>query len=245
MKTTKRVLIIDDERLARVALKALLQEFSSVEIIGEAADADSGVALIEELKPDLIFLDIQMPEQSGFDLLERLDVDVMVIFTTAYDAYALQAFEFNALDYLLKPIERKRLTEALDRVEKSLYITKQQEQESECAVQPYGEHIYLKDGEQHHFVAFRDISLFASYGNYVRVFFKEKSLLVHRSLNQIEQRLSDEAFFRANRYAIINTQHIVALSQVEKAKLSVRLKTEHRIVLSERKSVAFRNRWSV
>jgi len=111
-----RAIIIDDERLARIELKKLLQEYPEIEVIDEAINADEGISKIENLNPDLIFLDIQMPGKTGFDMLSELDRSPHVIFTTAYDEYALKAFEVNALDYLLKPIEPKRLADAIQKL---------------------------------------------------------------------------------------------------------------------------------
>jgi two-component system LytT family response regulator len=114
-----KALIIDDERLARNELKKLLQDFPEVEILGEAANAAEGISKIEELNPDLIFLDIQMPGKTGFDLLTELDKAPHVIFTTAYDEFALKAFEVNALDYLMKPVEPQRLADALHKLQQA------------------------------------------------------------------------------------------------------------------------------
>src|SRR6187399_3296190 len=111
-----KALIIDDERLARAELKKLLQDFPEIEVADEAANAEEGIAKIESLQPDLIFLDIQMPGKTGFDMLRELDRAPHVIFTTAYDEYALKAFEVNALDYLLKPIEPRRLADAIQKL---------------------------------------------------------------------------------------------------------------------------------
>src|SRR6218665_969460 len=113
---TKRAIIIDDERLARTELKKLLQDHPEIEVIEEAANANEGIEKIEHMAPDLVFLDIQMPGKTGFDLLTELDKIPQVIFTTAYDEYALKAFEVNALDYLLKPVEPKRLADALHKL---------------------------------------------------------------------------------------------------------------------------------
>src|SRR4026208_1779214 len=122
-----RAIIIDDERLARTELKKLLQDFPEIEVVDEAANADEGIAKIDSLHPDLVFLDIQMPGKTGFEMLSELDRAPHVIFTTAYDEYALKAFEVNALDYLLKPIEPKRLADALQKL--------QQAEEKELAAQ--------------------------------------------------------------------------------------------------------------
>ncbi len=242
MKKTK-VIIIDDERLSRVELKNHLDNFQNIEVIGEAKNADEGIELIKEKKPDLIFLDIQMPERSGFDLLEELEETPSVIFVTAFDEYAIKAFEFNALHYILKPINRDRLQEALDRS-----FEKQKEKEtikSSETGQPYIDHLFLKDGEETHFVKLSDIHLFSSFGNYVKVHFGTKSILVHRSLNQIEIRVPTNQFFRVNRYSIVNLNHVNKIRQGLKAKLILTLSSGQEIECSERKSVLFRERWGI
>lgn len=237
---TKQVLIIDDERLARKELNLLLKDFQELSVVGEAANADEGITLIEQLKPDLIFLDIKMPGKSGFDMLEELHLEPSVIFTTAYDQYAIKAFEFNALDYLLKPIQKERLGQALERVMQAEELLPEPE-----TPEPYLDHLFLKDGDKCFFVDLETISLFASYGNYVRVFFQEKPVLIHRSLNQLELRLPTRDFFRANRYSIINIRHIQSIRVGIRNKLIVSLRSGHEVELSERKSIEFRNRWSV
>ena len=135
-----RALVIDDERLARKELISLLSDYPQIEIVGEAVNADDAQEKIAELKPGLLFLDIQMPGRNGFELLESLDVVPKVIFTTAYDEYALKAFEVNALDYLLKPIRKERLEECIqkvveeDNVEKTVPITGSDSQKQEKSV---------------------------------------------------------------------------------------------------------------
>src|SRR5437764_8925027 len=114
-----KAIIIDDERLARTELRKLLQEFPEIEIVDEASNAEEGIQKIDNHNPDLVFLDIQMPGKTGFDMLSELDHAPQVIFTTAYDEYALKAFEVNALDYLLKPVEPRRLSDALEKLKKS------------------------------------------------------------------------------------------------------------------------------
>src|SRR5688572_19388466 len=114
-----KAIIIDDERLARTELRKLLQDFPEIEVVDEASNAEEGVLKIENHNPDLIFLDIQMPGKTGFDMLSELDHAPQVIFTTAYDEYALKAFEVNALDYLLKPVEPRRLADAVEKLRKT------------------------------------------------------------------------------------------------------------------------------
>ena len=237
-------ILIDDERLARVELKNSLKRISWVTILAEAANAKEGIAMIREHQPDFIFLDIHMPGQSGFDMLEELEEAPLVIFMTAYDEYAIKAFEFNALDYLLKPVNEERLKSALERVF-HLHESKNKETVKAESVPPFKDQLYLKDGNQHYFVALSKISLFSSFGNYVKVHFGEKAILVHRSLNLIESRIRDEQFFRANRYSIINMRHITEVRQGNRGKLLVLLNSGHEIELSERKSVLFREKWGV
>ena len=166
-----KAVIIDDERLARNELKKLLQEFPEVEVIGEAANANEGIDKIESLNPDLIFLDIQMPGKSGFDMLGELEKAPHVIFVTAYDEHALKAFDVNALDYLMKPVEPKRLADALMKVKQK----DEEEQLSEIHINRGllgdKDQVFVKDGERCWFVKLSDVRLFESVGNYAKIFF--------------------------------------------------------------------------
>jgi two-component system LytT family response regulator len=178
---TKKAIIIDDERLARNELRKLLAEHSEIEIIAEAANAEEGKQKIEELQPDLIFLDIQMPGKTGFDLLTELERAPHVIFTTAYDEYALKAFEVNALDYLLKPVEPKRLADALLKLEN--IEEKENAQGGEQGIPQRGiltdhDQVFVKDGERCWFVKLADIRLFESVGNYAKVYFSNNKPLI-------------------------------------------------------------------
>ncbi len=238
----KKVVIVDDERLARVELRNLLHQYNDIEVLGEAHNADAGIVLIEKLHPDLIFLDIQMPEKSGFDLLEELTLEPAVIFTTAFDEYAIKAFEFNSLDYLLKPIQSERLRKAIDRV---ILFDAPGEVETTMHTLPYNDHLYIRDGDFSYFVPLEKISLFTSFGNYAKVHFDSKVVLVHRSLNQIERRLAEQPFFRANRFTIFHLEHIHSIRQNRKGKISVTLVGGHEILFSERKSVQFREQWGI
>ena len=200
-----KVIIIDDERLARNELKKLLLEFPEIEVIGEATNATEGLEKIESLSPDLVFLDIQMPGKTGFDMLTELDSAPHVIFTTAYDEYALKAFEVNALDYLMKPVEPKRLADALQK----LHLAEEKEMATAMAGINRGiltEHdqVFVKDGERCWFVKLSEVRLFESVGNYAKVFFSTYKPLILKSLNALEERLDDKVFFRANRKHIVN-----------------------------------------
>ncbi|MBT8381988.1 MAG: response regulator, partial [Ignavibacteria bacterium] len=176
-----KALIVDDERLARTELKRLLTPFKDLQVVGEAVNAEDAAEKINQLRPDLIFLDIQMPGKSGFDLLEELDSVPTVVFTTAYDEYALKAFEYNALDYLLKPIEPQRLEDTVKKIiEKS---RKKSAVEADMEHLSEADQVFVKDGDRCWFVKLERVRLFESEGNYVRLFFEENKPLILRTLN--------------------------------------------------------------
>lgn len=202
------IMIVDDSRLARKELCGLLTEHPHCVIAGEAGDVQSAVALVNELQPELLLLDIHLPDGSGFDLLEQCDYTPKVIFTTAYEQHALRAFEVNALDYLLKPVTQERLTSALDKIAQRESAPQNQTESNPLHNPPSPEHVFIREGERCHFVKFRDISRIAVEGNYVRVFFHTQSALLPRSLNYVEARLDTNTFFRANRQDIINLNFI-------------------------------------
>lgn len=241
-----RAIIIDDERLARSELKKLLLEFPEVEIIDEAANAQEGITKIESLHPDLIFLDIQMPGKTGFDMLSELERSPQVIFTTAYDEYALKAFEVNALDYLLKPIEPKRLAEALNKIQHSevkdpgsVHENFNQEMLHE------NDQVFVKDGERCWFVKLTEIRLFESVGNYAKVFFGVNKPLILKSLNALEERLDEKMFFRANRKHIVNMRMIEKIEPYFNGGLLLELKGGEKIEVSRRQTVKFKEMMSL
>jgi two-component system LytT family response regulator len=238
-----KVILIDDERLARNELRRMLGEFSDVEIIGEAANASEGIEKIEALNPDLIFLDIQMPGKSGFDMLSQMDKAPHVIFVTAYDEYALKAFEVNALDYLMKPVEPQRLTEALLKVR----------QKNEEEISSYGnrgvlsenDQVFVKDGERCWFVKLSDVRLFESVGNYAKVFFGTNKPLILKSLNSLEERLDEKVFFRANRKHIVNMRMIEKIEPYFNGGLLLDLAGGEKIEVSRRQAVKFKEMMSL
>ena len=201
-----RALIIDDERLARKELMSLLEEHPSINVIGEAANADEAYELIISENPDLLFLDIQMPGKTGFELLEMLDDVPHVVFTTAYDEYALKAFEVNALDYLLKPIQPERLSESLKKIKEEEKKEKGANEEKKLGID---DQVFVKDGDRCWFVKLSDVRVFESDGNYIKVYFDNNKPMIHKSLNALDQKLDQRNFFRASR------KHIVNLSWVE------------------------------
>ncbi len=240
-----KALIIDDERLARNELKKLLQDFPSVEIIGEAANANEGLEKIESLNPDLIFLDIQMPGKTGFDMLTELEKAPRVIFTTAYDEFALKAFEVNALDYLMKPVEPKRLADALHKL--------QQAEEKELAalanlnrtMLSENDQVFVKDGERCWFVKLSEVRLFESVGNYAKVFFGTHKPLILKSLNALEDRLDERIFFRANRKHIVNLRMIEKVEPYFNGGLLLDLKGGEKVEVSRRQAVKFKEMMSL
>ncbi|WP_422354941.1 LytR/AlgR family response regulator transcription factor [Roseivirga pacifica] len=233
-----KALIIDDSNLARQELKHLLKKFNQVQIIGEAENAQSALQLIEEKKPELLFLDIQMPDKDGFELLEEL-IDVPeVIFTTAFNQYAMKAFDHNALDYLQKPIKEERLSLALERAEEKIRLREQQAEDTKTL--GIDKQVFVKDGEQCWFVNLADIHLMEIMGSYTRIFFNEQQPMIPRSLNYMEGRLDPEVFFRANRQQIINLKYIARIEPWFSGTLKVYLKTGEEIEVSRRQSIRFR-----
>jgi len=219
-----RVLIIDDERNAREEIKLLLKSYPDIEIIGEAKNADDAKEQIEIKKPDLLFLDIQMPEKTGFDLLESLDNVPQVIFTTAYDQYAVKAFEVSAIDYLMKPIREERFAKAMEQLK--VKSTKEKD-----------DRIFVKDRQQYHFISWNKVHLIESMDNYARLFFDDKNVFLKTSLNLLEQKLDEVLFFRVNRAQIINLNYIDKIIPLPGGKLKVLLKTGDAIEASDRQSV--------
>lgn len=242
-----KAIIIDDERLARNELKKLLAEFPEIEIVAEAANANEGMEKIENFAPELIFLDIQMPGKTGFDMLAEMDNTPNVIFTTAYDEYALKAFEVNALDYLLKPIEPKRLADAIQKLQAH-------DDKDDAGALPMNfnrsvlqetDQVFVKDGERCWFVKLMDIRLFESVGNYAKVYFGTNKPLILKSLNALEERLDEKIFFRANRKHIVNLRLIEKVEPYFNGGLLLELKGGEKIEVSRRQTVKFKEMMSL
>ena len=238
-------IIIDDERLARNELKKLLEQHTEIQIIDEASGVDEGVEKIELARPDLIFLDIQMPGKTGLDLLGELEKAPKVIFTTAFDEFALKAFEVNALDYLLKPIDPNRLSDAIQKLQTELAL----EQASLLGGSTRGplteaDQVFVKDGEKCWFVKLAEIRLFESVGNYAKVYFSTHKPLILKSLNALEDRLDEHVFFRANRKHIINLHWIEKIEPYFNGGLLVELKGGEKIEISRRQTVKFKEMMS-
>lgn len=230
-----KVIIIDDERLAREELKRAIALYDDFVVTGEAENADDAKDLIERKSPDLIFLDIQMPEKSGFDLLESLKNVPEVLFVTAYNQYAVQAFEVNALDYLMKPIREERFSKAIEKVRNTI------RQKSSLDNVVTDRKIFIKDGEKRFFIPLNEIYLIESLENYTRLFFQGNKALQRRSLRQWEEILDENTFFRINRTEIINIKYIQEVNRTLGGRLEVKLKTGELLEVSNRQAVKFKN----
>lgn len=241
-----RALIVDDERLARKELNNLLKEHIEIEIVGEAVNADDAFEKVNELNPDLLFLDIQMPGKTGFELLEMLEKVPKVIFTTAYDEYALKAFEVNALDYLLKPINPERLSDSIKKLLKDVQPQNRVETAPEGIKKlSANDQVFVKDGERCWFVKLEDVRLFESDGNYIKVYFETFKPMIHKSLNALDERLDDRTFFRASRKHIINLHWVDKIEPWFNGGLMVQLKGGDKIEVSRRQSSKFKDMMSL
>jgi two-component system, LytTR family, response regulator len=204
MTTSWRALIVDDERLARCELRSLLAEYSSIEIAGEAESVSQALELVRTTEPEVIFLDIQMPGASGFELVEQLATPCRIIFVTAYDAYALRAFEVNALDYLLKPINPERLAAAIARLATN----------EPAPIQPirkleYTDRLFLELGDRAQFLKLDRLVCLRAAGDYSEIITTDgKPALVLKSLKEWEERLPEKHFARIHRSTIINLEYV-------------------------------------
>ncbi|MDN5202050.1 response regulator [Fulvivirgaceae bacterium BMA10] len=233
-----KAIIIDDSRLARNELRRLLKDFDTVHILGEASNASEAKEKIEQKKPDFIFLDIQMPGKNGFELLEDLDFLPEVIFTTAYDEYALKAFDVNALDYLVKPIEKDRLAAAMSKIEQILRQKNEQLQNRDLLGE--NDQVFVKDGDKCWFVKLADIKLFEINGNYTRIYFDDIKPMIPRTLNYMESRLDDKIFFRANRQQLINLKWVERIVPWFSGSLKIYLKGGDEVEVSRRQTQRFK-----
>lgn len=237
-----KTLLIDDEKLAREGLKSLLKEFPEIEVLGEASNADEALEMIDRLKPQLIFLDIQMPEKSGFDMLEEMIETPVVIFTTAFNEYALKAFEVNALDYLLKPIQSVRLREAIQKAKKQLTELSDLRGKDKLGAE---DQVFIRDGERCWFVNMNNIRLIESAGNYAKIHFDKYQPLIHRTLNALDERLDPHLFFRANRQQIINMNYIEKIEPFFNSGFLIYMKDGSKVEVSRRQAVKFKEMMSL
>lgn len=230
-------IIVEDSRLARVELKELLKNHQEIEVIAEAENADKAYKLIKEKNPTLIFIDINMPEKDGFQLLEMLDKIPVVVFTTAYDEYAIKSFEYNAFDYLLKPINKERFAKTITKL---LPFLEERIKEDKTKILTETSQLFIKEGEKCWLVKLEDIILFEIMGNYTRVFFDNHKPMIYKSLNQVESKLPETHFFRANRQQIINLSKIKKVVPWFNGKLKMELENGSQVEVSRRQSLKFR-----
>eukprot|EP01136_Pigoraptor_vietnamica_P014752 Opistho-1_new@57213 len=228
-------ILIDDEHLALAELQMMLDKHPQLQVVATASNATEALEKIKLHQPDLIFLDINMPGQSGFDLLQELEDAPQVIFVTAYDQFAIKAFEVNALDYLLKPVNAERLEEAISKASKQIQLLQKEEQKLSI-----DKRIFIKDGEQCYFVPLAEVFLIESVGNYARVFYGDKKPLLHKSLNYLEEKLPATHFFRTDRQHIINIQFIKRINPLFNSALQVEMQNGTKIDISQRQSVRFK-----
>jgi two-component system LytT family response regulator len=237
-------LVVDDESMGRKLLEENVRQIPFLNLVGSCKNAFDAMEKLQENSVDLIFLDIQMPGKTGFDLLAEIDKAPRVIFTTAYDEYAIKAFEVNALDYLLKPIEPKRLNDAIQK----LHYEIQKEQanaQNGRGLLTEDDQVFVKDGEKCWFVKLHEIRLFESVGNYAKVFFGTNKPLILKSLNALEERLDERNFFRANRKHIINLRWIEKIEPYFNGGLLIELKGGEKIEVSRRQTVKFKEMMSL
>ncbi len=232
-----RAIIVDDERLARVELRRLLAEHPEIEIAGEARGGEEALRLISTLHPELIFLDVQMPGMTGFELLEQLEDVPRVIFTTGYDRYAIKAFEVNALDYLMKPIAPDRLAEALSRLRPARSKTRLDHKSLD--------QVFVRDGERCWIVRLDDVVLMESEGNYTRLYFGTEKPLIRRSLSALEQQLDATRFFRANRRQIVNLRNVEKTAAGVGGALVATLRGGSQVEISRRAAARLREAMSL
>jgi two-component system LytT family response regulator len=237
-----KALIVDDERLARKELIKLLEEHPSIEVAGEAMNADEAEQLITDLNPDLLFLDIQMPGRTGFQLLESLDSAPLVVFVTAYDEFALKAFEVNALDYLLKPIQPDRLSEAVQKINEKDRVRSGRARDKKLGLE---DQVFVKDGDRCWFVSLNNIRLFESDGNYIKVYFDTNRPMIHKSLNALDEKLDERAFFRASRKHIINLSWVEGIEPWFNGGLMVKLRGGDKVEVSRRQAAKFKDMMSL
>jgi two-component system LytT family response regulator len=231
-----RTIIIDDERLARQEVKRALEPFMQFEVVGEASNVKEAKNLISSLNADVLFLDIHMPEKSGLQLLDELTMVPEVVFTTAYDQYAVKAFELNALDYLVKPIRQERFNIAIEKVIKAL----SEKVKNDTSVSIH-QKVFVKDNENCHLIQVRDIWLLESMENYARIYYNSETVLIKKSLNLLEEILPSQQFFRINRKQIINIDYIEKIQPHFKNKLQLVFKTGESFEVSSRQSAKFKN----
>ncbi len=238
-----KAIVVEDSRLARQELVQMVEKLENVSSVLQASSGKQALELIKTEEPDVIFLDIHLPGLNGFEILESLDFVPPVIFTTAFDEYAIKSFEYNAVDYLMKPIGQERLDKAFSKIKQT--TASEAEQESLPVKLGADQQIFVRDGEKCWFVKISDIRLFESVGNYTRIFFEKEKPMILKSLSYLETILEDKRYFRANRQQIINVKYVADISPSFNGKLKINLSTGEEVEVSRRQSSEFKTLFSI
>lgn len=233
--------IVEDSELARLELKTLLLAHPEINIIAEAEDVSSAVSIISEKSPDLVLMDIDLPGGNAFDVLAQLTVIPPLIFTTAFDNFALDAFEFNTVDYLLKPIKKERLTKALNKLLSNMNTSINDQPSNAVELLSGDSQFFVKDGEKCWLIKVNDVRYIEAIGNYSRIHFAEQSPMHYSSIQKIEQRLDPKKFFRINRQELVNLNYIVAIEPWITGGLRLTLSCGKELEVSRRQSNNFKN----
>jgi two-component system LytT family response regulator len=235
-------LIVDDERIARRELAYLLRDHSEIEVAGEAASVDEALEALARLRPTLVFLDVQMPGASGFELFERANVEAHVIFVTAYDEFALHAFEVNALDYLLKPVRPQRLNQAIER-----YLSRAQADSPSVGRLDLADSIFLTIGQAPRFIRLASIECILAEGDYTRLIAAAGPVgMVLKTMKEWERILPERHFSRIQRSTIINCEQVLRFEQSANGAYHVHMRhLDQPLVMSRRFARQFRHRFGV
>jgi two-component system, LytTR family, response regulator len=235
-----KTILVDDEPLAVAELQNMLKLHEEIDVVTVSHEATDAIEKINRLQPQLVFLDINLPGKNGFDLLGDLEEAPEVIFVTAYDQFAIKAFDVNALDYILKPVNPDRLAEAITKIGKK--FTEAQSSSEKLTIQ---KRIFIKDGEQCFFVPLSEIYFIESVGNYARVYYQDKKPLLHKSLNYLDEKLPEEFFFRASRQQMFNISFVKSIIPYFSNTLQVELQGGIKVDLSQRQSVKFKEKMGI
>lgn len=234
-----RTLIIEDEEPARNLLKTFLSSFDEINVIGECSDGFSGLKAINEMQPDLVFLDIQMPRLTGFELLELLDELPEIVFTTAYDEFALKAFDLNAVDYLMKPFSKQRLRQAVDKVVERFRVKSSGSDQVQKLVEHMHERskqlerIVVKSGSKIHVIPIEQIEQIEAQDDYVMIHAPEGRFMKKETMSSLEQSLPEDQFLRIHRSHIVNINQIQRIEQYGKESYLLILKNGNSVSVSK------------
>jgi two-component system LytT family response regulator len=228
-----RIAIVDDSRLARLELKQQLLAIGNIELVAEAASVKEALEVLKQHTIDLLLLDIDLPDGDGFDVLEQCQGLPQVIFVTAFNEHAIKSFEYNALDYLLKPVRQERLEKALSKV-----------RVQNETLNP-DKRIFIKDRDECYFISVDEIFAFEALGNYTKVYFDKASPCVYRPISAIHERLDSDVFFKASRSWLVNTHFIESIDAMDNGSLQVTLKSGLKVTISKRQTSEFKRLWAL